>query len=696
MFTILIFFKVVTNQLSINFVWYNTLGYASSAAVISRSIQFECANVVYNVAALYSYLAVMLPRSTDEGLKQAFQWFQLSAGTFRLLIDEILPEIYDPPIGLDANSLETLYYLNLAQAQESFWQKAVANGTKDGLIAKLAMQTSYLYEKCLGFANKSAAIRSEWISHVTCKQYHFEAAGQYRAALDCLSKSKYGEEVARLRASAELCKKALSSIKYVGKEVLEDLQGLNLKVQTDLKGAEKDNDLIYLQEIPSTAQLAAIPVGSVVAQPLQPSQMTNTRAYLKDKGLYPLFESLVPFTVIQAAKIYKEKVEEYVYKNIISEIEKLTRQLHASLQEMSLPGALEALEKPLGVPANVLESSEDVRSKGGVGHLHESIKDNDQLAAECRNLLNEIQKLLQVEEEEDAFMRSKLGTARWNRLPSDQANVELREDFTRFAGFLSTAESSDRLVKEKLSTVSGILETMSHGKEAIEAFLPNSKVVRFSPYMERAIGDLREVLSRSRGVERRRETHLANLNTALRNVDLYPHAESILKVLRQSDPYRKVAVRDFEPVLSKALNDYDQELRWVQQESQEQDRLVELIQNRNNVFIELSENDVASVQRQTAIQTLEVAHFKFTEIRNNLDEGLQFYNTLLAQLRTLLERCQNFVYERRLQGTALESGSSESPKDDSRGDDELTPIVMAPQARPSPGLWSKDSGIRFG
>lgn len=631
----------------------------------------------------------MSPRS-NEGLKHSFSWFQQAAGSYRLVIDNILPELYDPPIGLDSNSLESLYYLNLAQAQESFWQKAVLNDSKDSLIARLAMQTSHLYAKCLDFANRSSSIRSEWICHITCKKHHFEAAAQYRAAIDCLAKNKYGEEVARLQASAQCCKQALSDTKYISNQVLEDLKGLSHKVQTDLQRAEKDNDLIYLQEVPYVSQLTPVGIGAVIAKDIVPSQMVDPVKYLTSIGLQPLFDSLVPFAVIQATKIYKEKIEEYIYKNVTSRIERLNQDMHIYLQQHNLPGSLEAVEKPLGVPAAILELSENVRSNGGVRRLYESFADNESLAAESDKLLMKIRDILQVEEDEDNFMRTKLGTDRWSRMPSSKANVELREELNNLSGYLSTAVTSDGIVKEKFDSVDGLLQSLDSGKSAIESYLPNSRVVHLSKHMEKAVSDLSEVLMRARGVERQREIHLSNLNTEVNNVDLYPKAEELMRNFRDKDPYKKLVVRDFEPILVNALNAYDRELQWVRLETKEQEKLQELVKSRNDTFLQIMESDISTIKRRDAIQSLQVAHFKFGEIRNNLDEGLKFYNNVLKQLQGLLDRCQAFVYERRLQGTALENESSRISNSSSADlDNRSSPNIIAPQAQ----SWTKKTGI---
>jgi programmed cell death 6-interacting protein len=64
-----------------------------------------------------------------------------------------------------------------------------------------------------------------WIAHITVKQMHFEAAAQYRLSQDDLDKSRYGEEIARLRVAESLAKKGLDTGKRgVADAVVADLR----------------------------------------------------------------------------------------------------------------------------------------------------------------------------------------------------------------------------------------------------------------------------------------------------------------------------------------------------------------------------------------------------------------------------------------------------------------------------------------
>ena len=219
--------------------------------VSQNNLRFELANILYNLASLYSQLAVALNRNTTDGLKSACNYFCLSAGVISYLKSNIVPDMRStPPEDLDPVSLESLEQLLLAQAQECFWQKAVMDGLKDASIAKLAAKVSDYYSSAGDWGMKSDSISSEWLHHMTAKHHHFAAAAQYRAACDCLEKRKYGEEVARLRDSLACVSEGLKEGRWISKIVLDDLNGLRNRVQEDLKRADKDNDMIYLSALP--------------------------------------------------------------------------------------------------------------------------------------------------------------------------------------------------------------------------------------------------------------------------------------------------------------------------------------------------------------------------------------------------------------------------------------------------------------
>ena len=317
-------------DIGVDFTWYPALGFNTQRPLSENNLRFELANVLYNLAALYSQLAVALNRSTSEGLKSAYQYFCQAAGVISHVKTQIIPDMRSsPPEDMDTMTLESLQQLLLAQAQECFWSKAIKDEKlKDGSIAKLAAKVSDFYDQAAEYGTKSDTISTEWIHHMTSKQHHFAAAAQYRASRDCLNKQNYGEEVARLRDSLACANEALKESRWINKTVLGDLNGLKARVSEDLKRAEKDNDIIYLMSVPPKSELKTLDrAGAATAR--VPQEISEPTSTLGDGGQFgqPLFARLIPYAVHVAASIYEERKNRLVNVSIVDEIEGLTNKL---------------------------------------------------------------------------------------------------------------------------------------------------------------------------------------------------------------------------------------------------------------------------------------------------------------------------------------------------------------------------------
>jgi programmed cell death 6-interacting protein len=278
--------------------------------VVRNNLKYELMNILYNLAALYSQLAIGSPRGTTEGLKTAANYFSQAAGVLSHMQKDVLPELRmsDPPEDMDANTLESLTQLLLAESQECFWQKAVMDGYKDASIAKLAARVSDLYNLAGEAAMKSEAVSSAWIHHMSAKHHHFAAAAQYRAACDCLEKRRYGEEIARLKDAVACVQEGLKETRggYLSGLVIADLNNLKGKLEEDLKRAERDNDVIYLSMSTRQRLFSSVALGEWLTDreqmPSRPSRSSKSwtgrtwllRGFLHRSQIHTTFSAIRP------------------------------------------------------------------------------------------------------------------------------------------------------------------------------------------------------------------------------------------------------------------------------------------------------------------------------------------------------------------------------------------------------------------
>lgn len=259
-----------------------------------------------------------------------------------------------PTADMSSGALQTLINLMLAQAQECIWQRAAMDQLRDGTIARLAIKIAEFYDAAYELATHSSTqgvFPKPWLTHMQVKALHFNAAAQFRKSCECISQNKYGEEVARLRIANSLVKRAFDMVKsffsgtpVVSNTVISDLRSLQQIIQTNLARAEKDNDVIYLETLPSESALPPIQKSEMV-KPTPPAEIADPVAIMLANerrgsphpviGL-PLFQKLVPFAVHQAASVYVDRKERVIKEDIIARLEELTAVYHRYMLFISL------------------------------------------------------------------------------------------------------------------------------------------------------------------------------------------------------------------------------------------------------------------------------------------------------------------------------------------------------------------------
>ena len=170
-----------------------------------------------------------------------------------------------PTPDLSPQSAAALAALTLAQAQEIVLRKAVTDNKKNVLVAKLAVKTGELYEKCLQLMqveNVKTLFGGDWVSVVTAKHLMYSALSQLRVSLDCKENKQIGEEIARL----EIAQMKFNKCKDVSPADLKsELIPMLELVETNLKEAKKDNDFIYFEKVPPADELSEI-VGALLVK----------------------------------------------------------------------------------------------------------------------------------------------------------------------------------------------------------------------------------------------------------------------------------------------------------------------------------------------------------------------------------------------------------------------------------------------
>ena len=716
-------------DIGVDFPWYPAIGLNTATPILQNNIRFELANVLFNLASLYTQLAFSSNRTTSDGLKTAAGYFSSGAGTLHFLRTDILSDMRStPPEDMDESTLDCLESLFLVQAQECFWQKAVKDGMKDGTIARLAAKVSDYYADAYELAIKSNTITTEWIHHFAAKQHHFAAAAQYRQSQDCLEKRKYGEEVARLKDSITCVNEALKESKWISRTVLGDLNGLKNKVVETLKRAEKDNDMIYLTPVPPKSELRTIDRANMVA-PKPPMEVADGVDLLAKGQILgkPLFVKLVPYAVHKAAEMYADRRDRLVQQSIIAEMEAMTQKVRELLQSLNLPGSLQALEKPLGLPPSLTSKAEELKQQDAVYRLKRSMEDTDKLKANDQAIFNEGVGLLKQEKDEDEQARAKYGTDRWQREPSELAAQKLYSQSSELSGYLASAGNSDNLVRKKIKENEQILGVLTGSSRDLTHYVPSSSRAMITPALEREVARLRGCLNDVNRLETSRRRKIETLREKAKSDDINPALLAETSRLEREFPMTQISPAQFEPLFDERLDTYEVDRERLSVESSEQEALIVRINQANKAFLLARRGDSSTKEREKALQDLENGYTKYKEIISNLDTGRKFYNDLAGHVNRFRDAARAFASQRRMEAAQLEGEiigtqmadmslqetsknlqrqrtqenyAPQRPVQVAAGQKEPLPAPQPTRAQKPPGavngVWNPEMGIRFG
>lgn len=392
-----------------------------------------------------------------------------------------------------------------------------------------------------------------------------------------------------------------------------------------------------------------------------PPEIANSTEYLGDHTDFgpPLFSKLVPYSVHVAVSIYEERRDRLVKQNIIQELEVLNEKLHEILSSLNLPGSLQALEKPLGLPGTLVQHAEEIRQADALNRIQTSFADNDKLRASDMAIFEEGKSLLVSEEEDDQRLRMKYGTQRWVRPTSkeDPQGAKLWKQATDIEGYLASSMSSDAVVRDKYFQVEHELAILAGSDRSLMDAIPQSRKTEIPEALKPALARLRSAFNDIQRLESRRRRRAESLREKAKADDIKPDIMREAGRLERTYPNTQIVAAHFEDFFEKRLdNIYESELVQLEKEIAEQDKLLAEVTRANRDFETQKKiaGERGNREREVRLQALDDAYYKYKEIVNNLEVGRNFYNDLSKIVGSFRAHCRDWVSERRKDARALE------------------------------------------
>ncbi|TFY77999.1 hypothetical protein EWM64_g6012 [Hericium alpestre] len=620
-----------------------------------------------------------------------------AAGVLSYLASSAVPKLKSSltseelPIDLTESFIKALESLMLAQAQECVWQRAIMGAAVpscNGIIARLSAQASSLYNLAfLTIRDASPSTQhvfpTEWLRHLETKALHFQAAAQYRKAMDDLDTDRYGHEIGRLQVAQSTAKRGYDIARRgnVSPAVLQDIKSLLEIVETNLTRAERDNDLIYHKDVPSVSALPTIQPASMV-ESLTPAALLDPKDAIGSDEV--IFGSLLSHGARVAIEIYNDRRQNYLKDEISGRAQLFNDIADETLRALNLPASLDALEKPIGLPPSLLKKAEEVRLEDGPRRIEKLIEDVQMLAQRDTNILNEARAMdiLDGEAEEDENARRDKPV---ERPPSHEANRELTDKAQGYQGALAHAQESDEAVRQRWHEWETNIVELTWDEARLEASVPSSTVTpygasRSSSSSHMHARKLRQALEQLDDLSRARKELVRRAELLADADDVQPR---ILKAAASVERWTEVHASMFDDILDEELVKFEKFHHDIVQGGTRQEELLDAIKVENEAFLLSRKDDPSVREREHALQSLDLAYHKYKELIRHLDEGFQFYNSFAGILMSFKESCKDWTRTRRDEIHSLSrSVKSMTLQPQARASPPLTPA--SPPAAPSP------------
>jgi len=271
-------------ELGCRFVWRDAWKPKNKAE--KTDLEWERVCVLFNAAAALSFSAghAMARGPEQGGLREAVGLYQRAAGCHERIHAIVRAAIWglsprwDPdslPTELTLDFVSALRDLALAQAQEAFYCKAVAERLSPSVCAKLAAASAELFSSSKVFFDRPAVVSyicgeaglfsgqdRSWVTRVAAGELRARAVAEEAAAAEAAAEAaggasaKYGAQVARLGLAASAAKRAAAA----GSDLAERrfLEAEAGRVGAAAAAAAAENHSVYMEPVPPPAALPRI------------------------------------------------------------------------------------------------------------------------------------------------------------------------------------------------------------------------------------------------------------------------------------------------------------------------------------------------------------------------------------------------------------------------------------------------------
>eukprot|EP01104_Vermistella_antarctica_P017413 TRINITY_DN616_c1_g2_i1.p1 TRINITY_DN616_c1_g2~~TRINITY_DN616_c1_g2_i1.p1 ORF type:complete len:789 (-),score=198.80 TRINITY_DN616_c1_g2_i1:93-2459(-) len=610
-------FPVNEENLKLKFVWLDVFRQRKHSRF---TVSFEKACLLYNTAAVEMYLGAVQCRDDDAGIKIACNHFQTASGTLVALQKHMAGHPQDSVSPDLANEVvEVFITLCMAQAQECYVEKAIRGKMKPAIVTRLAEQCGDYYDGVYQQATTTGHdFDRDWLDHNRIRGGVFHGMAHQLSAQVAYAKDEYGLQVAHLRYAVTQANEAKKYEKNAQPSVKEMITSIHSSVHSEAAKAEEENTVVYHDRVPKI----------LPAVPKKPMCKTLTFKTTALPVAEDPFAKLVPYTIHQASSVYNEK-KAALMRTQSDAIDDQNEVAKGMLNSMNLPGALQALEQPEGVPQHLQDKVKAVNAKGGVTRVLELQDTLAKLAMEDAAILQSALANLDREEEEDSQLRLQFG-AKWTRTPSHTLTHNIRQEASKYNSNIEHAQKSDSFVRKKFVDHQQFITKLSGSIHDAVSMLPSATPCKVDGVV---IDQMKNNLRAFDQTIAARNALKQELRDAVDKDDITTRLFGVAS--EDQDKFFVTEMEKFQPIVQRIRDNFA-----------EQERVLAVISSVNAKLVGTKTVDVGARQRENILQRFETAYKTFNELQENLTEGIDFYVNFQDLVAKFKEKCTDFVMAR--------------------------------------------------
>ncbi|KAL0481918.1 vacuolar protein sorting protein VPS31 [Acrasis kona] len=611
-------------RVNIMFSWFDSL---TGKKVSQGNTSYEKASVLFNAAVLEMQIGAAENRQTEPGCVQAAKRFQSAAGIFQYIKERVTPNIVERITDdLTPDSLDALTNLMLAYAQMCVCENAKRKKMKSGIVSKLCMETSSLFELVSGQLQTqvlSAVYPKTWPSYCGFVGVYYNAVAQYYASVELHENDEIGKEITRLHRAVDLCNQAKNY--KISSQLKSSLSEFEQEVIKNLNIADKENNKIYHERIPAFEMMDAIEKKRLA----KPTPINNLQ---EENGVTDQYFNLFPIPVMEAKIKFTEQLNQKLQAAFRASREHRER-IRAQLTNMGLPGSVLAADsQKSGFPKDVHDKIQKIESTGGLRRIHELKTTLDEMASEANQRCEKIKQIMVQEAADDDECRRQY-QQRWPRLPSQNLTVNLYKQLNEYDSKVKQAQKSDLLVDQKINDNKEGFSHFSKPQDGIDALVPNASVNDVNSSFGKSYKDLKTYLAQLDDCMTRQESSENDISSKQKG-------QGIEQVLLKHEG-------NLDQCVAMELAKYDQDVASLQPFDQQLQQIMNNIANSNNEFVQSKTSSESTRKREQVIQNMYNSINKYGEVIANMQEGINFYTTMQDIINKLYQRVSDFVFARR-------------------------------------------------